>query len=96
MKGEKKGGHPYSREKKQKPKWPTDTMEKNTTTKTTSGRMGMIQATHTHRRYPQEQCLGTKRILRDAKQWGHHKTIRQAYTRKDKRETGEIIRNILN
>ena len=41
--------------------------------------MVMIQTTHIYWRHPQEQCLATKRMLRDATQWGDHKTISHVY-----------------
>ena len=55
--------------------------------------MFIIQATHTRRRYSQEQCLDTKIMLHDATQWGDHKTIRRVYGRNYEREAREIIRD---
>ena len=53
------------------------------TTKITAGPMGMVQATHTHQIHLKKQCLGTKRKLLNAIQWGDHKTIIHTYIRKD-------------
>ena len=58
--------------------------------------MGMMQATHTHRRHAQETCLDTKRMLSDATQWGDHKKISYVYVRKDEGEAGEMITNIVH
>ena len=45
--------------------------------------MVMIQGTHVHRRNAQEKCLGTKRMLSGATQWGEHKRTGHDYVRKD-------------
>ena len=40
--------------------------------------------------------MDTKRMLSDATQWGDHKKISYVYVRKDEREAGEMITNIVH
>ena len=58
--------------------------------------MDMIQATRTHQICAQEQWLDTRRRLRDATQWGYHKTIRRMYVIKYEIEAWDMIRYILH
>ena len=55
----------------------------------------MTQATRIHQIHDHERCLGTKRMICAANQWGDHETISHVYRRKDEREAGEMIRNIV-
>ena len=88
-------GKPNTRTKKAKPQWPTNPTENKYNEKPTAGYMGMTQATRIHQIHDHERCLGTKRMICAANQWGDHETISHVYRRKDEREAGEMIRNIV-
>ena len=57
--------------------------------------MDMIQETLKHWRHAQGKLLDTEMMLHTATQCGYHKTIRHVHGRKDERDAGEVIRNLV-
>ena len=82
-------------QQEKKPKWPTDPTETNISIGFTVGHIDKIELTRTYQTHAQGQMLDKIKRPRGETQWWDLRSTSHTYGRNYERDTGWIIKNIV-